>query len=138
MLQEYRSVTVTLNATDQGKGRVIIGASEKPRLILGLSCYSGTNTAASMMGLFVLSSQPAASGTEFDLSTQIGIKAIQGTLPMNNSTGLGTAQTFIPTVDTRAGGTWLLMPPYSLLIGAPAEADLDGTVIFTISSAELC
>ena len=136
--RNFSQVTVTLPATDQELATMILGADENPRLVLGLSVFSGTNTAAAMMGLYIIPSQGAASGLEYDLATQNAVKVMQGTQLMDSSTSLGLSQVFVPTIDTRAGGSWLILPPYSLLLIAPQVADLNGTVVVTVSSAELC
>tara|TARA_Y100000310_G_C20688747_1_gene820800 strand:+ start:389 stop:658 length:270 start_codon:yes stop_codon:yes gene_type:complete len=88
------------------------------------------------MALFIIPSQAAASGTEYDLTTQNAVKVLAGTQDMSVTTSLQDAQTFVPQIDTRAGGAWLILPPYSLLIIAPQTNDLNGTIVVTISSAE--
>ena len=135
-LDNFSQVTVTLPATDSEVGTMIIGADKKPRFIIGLSCFSGTNTAASSMALFIIPSQAGASGTDYDLSTQNAIKVMQGTQDMSQTTNLQDAQTFVPALDTRAGGSWLILPPYSLLLIAPQTNNLNGTIVVSVSSAE--
>lgn len=142
-LDNFSQVTVTLPASDQGNARMVMGASERPRYILACAAYSGTNTAASSMSLFIIPSQTPASAGEFDLTLggQDAIKVIQGCSTLNNSVSPQTAQGFIPASmgdsgGRGAGGNWLLLPPYALLVIAPSEADLNGTIVVSVSSAE--
>ena len=142
-LDNFSQVTVTLPASDQGKGRQVMGATKRPRYILAASAYSGTNTAASTMSLYVIPSQTPASAGEFDLTLggQDAIKVIQGCSTLNNAVSPQTAQAFIPASmgdsgGRGAGGNWLILPPYALLVIAPSEADLDGTIVVSVSSAE--
>jgi len=142
-LSNFSQTTVTLEASDQGKGRMVIGAGKRPRVILACAGYSGTNTAASTLSLYVIPSQTPASAGEFDLTLggQDAIKVIQGCSTLNNSVSPQTAQGFIPASmgdsgGRGAGGNWLLLPPYALLVIAPSEADLNGTIVVSVSSAE--
>ena len=144
-LSNFRQVTVTLPPCDQGKGRMVMGASEQPRVILACAAYSGTNTAASSMSLFIIPSQAAATSTEFDLTLggQDAIKVVQGCTLLDNAVSPHTAQGYIPADQGDAGGrgsggNWLILPPYSLLLIAPDEADLNGTFVCSVSSAEMC
>lgn len=144
-LRDFRQVTVTLGAQDQGKGQMIMGAGEQPRVILGCAAYSGTNTAASTLSLYVIPSQAPASAGEFDLELggQDAIKVIQGCSTFNNAVNPSTAQGYVPSAMGDSGGRgsgpgYLILPPYALLVIAPSEADLNGTIICSVSSAELC
>jgi hypothetical protein len=144
-LDNFRQVTVTLTASDRGKGRMVMGASERPRMILGCAAYSGTNTAASTMSLYIIPSQAPASAGEFDLTLggQDAIKVIQGCSPLDNSVTPATAQGYVPlsmgdSGGRGAGGGYLILPPYALLVIGPSEADLNGTVVVSVSSAEMC
>jgi len=144
-LANFSQVTVTLPASDVAFGRMVMGASELPRLILGCCAYSGTNTAASTLSLYIIPSQAPATAGEFDLSLggQDAIKVIHGCAPMNNAVNPQTAQAYVPAALGDSGGRgaspgYLILPPYALLVIAPSELDLDGTVIVSVSSAELC
>ena len=144
-LSNFSQVTVTLPAVDQGKGRMVMGASELPRFILGCAAYSGTNTAASSMSLFIIPSQAPSSSNDFDLTLggQDAIKVIQGCTLFDNAVSPHTAQGYVPVSSGDAGGrgfggNWIILPPYALLIIAPDEADLNGTVVVSVASAEMC
>jgi len=144
-LRNFRQVTVNLPASDQGNGRMVMGASEKPRLILGCSAYSGTNTAASKLSLFIIPSQAPASAGEYDLTLggQDAIKVIQGCGDFSACVNPATSQGYVPVAlgdagGRGAGGGYLILPPYALLVISPSEADLNGTVLVSVSSAEMC
>lgn len=144
-LDNFSQVTVTLPASDQGNARMVMGASERPRYILACAAYSGTNTAASSMSLFIIPSQTPASAGEFDLTLggQDAIKIIQGCTLFDNAVSPHSAQGYVPVSSGDAGGrgfggNWVILPPYSLLLICPDEADLNGTIVVSVSSAEIC
>jgi|TARA_Y100001951_G_C11272633_1_gene259793 hypothetical protein len=144
-LANFSQVTVTLPASDVAFGRMVMGASEQPRLILACCAYSGTNTAAASLSLYVIPSQAPATAGEFDLSLggQDAIKVIQGCTLMDSAVNPQTAQAYIPASVGDSGGRgaspgYLILPPYALLVIAPSVASLNGTVIVSVSSAEMC
>jgi len=138
-LSNWSWQTHTLAASDIGYGHRILSSGEKPRMVIACSVYSGTNTAAAMSELFILPSMPPSTGAtgEYNLAATGGVKIIQGTAALDSATSLVLAQTLIPTVDTRAGGTWLILPPQSILLFVPSIVNLNGTVVCSLVSAEI-
>jgi len=129
--------TVTQPQQDIGSAYRILSTGKKPRLVTALSVYSGTNTAASSNTYWVIPSQPAASGDEYDLGTQNAVMVFHNT--GNMSVGTSAALSFAMATDRGGAGglAGLLIPPGYILLAAPRDANLNGTMVHNIASVEL-
>jgi hypothetical protein len=139
VLQKWSMQTVTQPAQDIDYAWRLMSASEKPRLVTSVSVYSGTNTAAASTRYFILPSQAGATApNDYNLTTQQGVCVFHNTFNLS----VGTKQSISGAAATDRGGSGglasaFIVPPGYILVAAPSDANLDGTVIHALVSCEI-
>ena len=136
--QNWIQAFVTQPVQDIGFGTLITTAGSKPRIITGLSHYSGTNSAASTMSYFILPSQPPESvAGGYNVATQNGVKIFLHT--GNLATVNSAANSFCSVGGGDRGGAnpYLWLPPGYMLIGVISDTNANGTIIHNIMTAEV-
>jgi hypothetical protein len=138
ILSNFTMETATVPAIDKGKGFRIGTASDKPRMILGVSCYAGTNTTNVVPVLAMVPGIQLDSNT-FDANTDLCVYIARSSQPITST--LATTYSpgvIIPYIETRAGGgTFPILPPGWLLIAITGDVDADGTVLWQVASCDL-
>jgi len=139
MLSNWSMDRVTQPQQDIDGAWRILSAGRKPRLVTSISVYSGTNSAAASTRYFVMPGQPGATGTnDYDLTSQDGVCVFHNTFNLS----VGTKQSISGASATDRGGTGglgspFIIPPGYVLLAAPSDANLNGTVIHSMVSAEM-
>lgn len=139
-LTNWRYSTVTSQSTtDASMGTAILSSGERPRLITELAMYNGSNTAEVNMRYFLLpiaSAQPDSAGqysVTGDLFFPLGFMNADASTTANDPMHNIVANPFGAKGATTFG---LIMPPESILIGAPF-VNQNGTIVHKAISAEL-
>ena len=141
-LSNFSMNTVTPTAMEKGLGVLLATASEtKPRMLLGASAYSVTNTTNTTP---VLAMCPST-----DLTTYSGVQTID-TNQKNVVYILNSSQVFsslsttynpsclVPYNETRAGGgTFPIIPPGWMLFGVYGDLDADGAISWQVCTCDL-
>lgn len=140
-LSEWTFTTHEQAAMDAVSGTVILSTGEKPRGIVQMCAYNGTNTAGTEMNFCIMPSRdPDAAGGVYAPATSDRAfawgsvsAALTGTtqaLPLMygpfGTKGIGGA----------SPGVFAIIPPNCLLIGYPTAAT-NGTLIVSCVSAEM-
>lgn len=138
ILSNFTMETVNVPANDKGKGFQIGQASTKPRMILGASAVSVSNSTNVTPVLAMVPGRQLTSGI-FDSNTSPCVYLAQSSKAMTT----GLASTFepacvIPYIETRAGGgPFPILPPGWLLIAITGSVDADGVIQWQICSCDL-
>jgi hypothetical protein len=135
----YQSRSITLAAADAGYATGILTSGRKARVILYLSAYSGTNTAASSVSFGVSGvneeNSPgnqwnyAAAGANPYYPSMIPAASIQNFTQQNPDIML--------PVHSKQNLLQNVIPPEHVFQMACAGTNLDGTVVVNIITAEI-
>tara|TARA_Y100000310_G_scaffold41258_1_gene38689 strand:+ start:446 stop:868 length:423 start_codon:yes stop_codon:yes gene_type:complete len=126
---------VTMGAEDKGTGIRLVTAGRLPRLVTAVNCYKGTLTSSSIAALAMVPPQPGT-GNTLDAGDTAFVWLSMGTKDLATSSAQDP-QILVPTQDTRAGGTWAILPPEWTLLGVIYSVDSDGTSEWTVTTAEI-
>lgn len=130
---------VTQPVQDIGFGTLLTTAGMTARIITGLSHYAGTNSAAATMSYFILPSQPPESvAGGYNVATQNGVKIFLHTGNLSTVNSAANAFTSVGGTDRGGAAPYLWLPPGYMLIAVVSDANLNGTVIHDIMTAEVC
>lgn len=139
MYDQFQYNTVTSNATtDANQGTPILTTGDKPRVILQLASYSGTNTAAPTISYVIV---PATTLTINSVG-QIDITGNETfNLGFGNADISGATET-VPYVMGPYGvkgmaPQFAIVPPNCTLCAVPT-INQNGTAIHTLITAEMC
>jgi len=132
----------TFAPLDAGHGRPLLSTGEEPRVVFQLACYQGTNTAGSEIGFFII---PGTAGA--------GIQA-DGTVPIADNVSFSYGKVdaaitatnelvplqFAPygTKGTTNGAWSCIIPPNCMAVLACTGTNMNGTLIASCISAEVC
>ncbi len=139
--ENWRYTRITCAQMDASIGTPLLTTGEKPRVILQLAAYQGTNTAGTELGMYLI---PATQGPGIDGNGQVAI-AGDVTFMYGKVDASLTATTeqspliFAPwgTKGTTNGAWAAIMPPNSMLVAGVAATAANGTIEVTCVSAEL-
>ena len=125
--------TITVTAVDQTFGVVLIRAGEgHDRKLLQLSYFNGTNTASVIPAIWLIApDQTAQADGSYDLAAIVGYQVSAG--PAAGHTE--TAQGLIYPTHAKANIQPIIIPAGWLLLAAPLDNDMDGTMIYRVISS---
>jgi len=130
--------TVTQPAQDIDYAWRLMSAAEVPRLVTSISVYSGTNSAAASTRYFILPSQAGATApNDYNLTSQQAVCVFHNTVNLS----IATKQSIAGAAATDRGGSGglasaFIVPPGWVLLAAPSDANLNGTLIHALVSCE--
>jgi len=137
----FQTRTITLDAFDAEQGRVLITAGDKPRLILGLNAYDGTNTAAASFCYGIMNLSPEETILR-RFTTANGMNPFI-TLTKSSS-NFGSSFTvhdpdYLAGTSPKSNGVYpgMIIPPGHAFCVGNRGANMDGTIIVNISTAEV-
>ena len=138
LLSNFTMESATVPAIDAGKGFRIATASDKPRMILGVSCYSGTNT-TNVVPVLAMVPGLQLDANVFDANTDLCVFITRSSQPITAAlTSAKSPGVVIPYIETRAGGgPFPILPPGWLLIAITGDVDADGTILWQVASCDL-
>ena len=125
---------VTMGAEDAGTGIRLVTAGRLPRFVLAANAYKGTNSASSIAALAMVPPQAMSGGT---------IKATDANFAwlVQDATDLATTSANIPAIligtTPRLSGPWAILPPEWTLLGVITSVDSNGTIEWTVATAEI-
>ena len=137
-LINYAMANLSHDALDKGSGIALLSASDKPRIILAMSCYAITNTTNAVPNVAMMPSIATPANAVYDLNSTPCCWILKSSQPLNGALATPyTPATLVPYIESRAGGgTFPILPPGYILIGAMGDVDGDGSVAWQVVSAE--
>ena len=137
----FQTRTITLDAFDAEQGRVLLTAGDNPRLFLGLNAYDGTNTAAASFCYGIMNLSPE----ETILRRFTTVNGMNPFITLTkSSSNFGSSFTvhdpdYLAGTSPKSNGVYpgMIIPPGHAFCVGNRGANMDGTIIVNISTAEV-
>jgi hypothetical protein len=138
-MRNYAMANVTHDALDKGHGVQLVAAAESARIVLAASCFAVTNTTNCVPIMTLLPGPEGFSAGSVDLNTYPSTYILKSSQPLNGALATPyTPATLVPYIESRAGGgTFPIIPPGYILVGAMGDVDGDGSVAWQVVTAEI-